>query len=203
MYKIFSEKIVRKLIENEIIKKEEAKMYEYCFVLLISTLASIFSIGIIAILTNTLVSSSVILLSFLICRMCCGGYHASNHLSCYILTILNHIVCLVLLSYFSETRIPSFIGYLNIFSFVLLFLFSPVENKNNPLSAKEIIFHKFQCRIIAIVTIISSFIPIYYPKTQLVFASLSIGVFSATFSMLLSFIKDGLNTNFKGGVYNE
>lgn len=203
MYNFFSKKIVNKLVENNLIKSEEAELYEYCFILLISTLTSILSLLIIAVFTNTLFYSSIILLSFLVCRLCCGGYHANHHLTCYIITILNHISCLFLLLHFCKTYNPYLIGCINLISFLLLFLFSPIENKNNPLSDKQKTFHKIQCRLIAIINIIISFIPIYIPNSQLGICSFSIGVFSASFSMIISLIKELLEIKFRGGVFNE
>lgn len=188
MYDFLSKKIVNKLVTNNFINPEEATTYKYCFVLLISTIVSISSIFLISIISGNLFHSCLILISFLICRMCCGGYHAKHHFTCYLITISNHIACLLLFSCFCKYFKYDFLHYFNAFSFILLFLFSPIENKNNPLSINQKKAHKFQCKIIATIILLVSFMPICNTNYQLIVYSFSIGIFSASFSVFLSLL---------------
>ena len=199
MYKYISKKIVNMLISRNYISNESSELYEYCFVLVLSTVTSVLSIILIAVLTKTVLPSVIILISFLACRMCCGGYHARNHLLCYITTLLNHLCCLGLYILFLRHNNILFLLGINSFSLCSLFFFAPAENSNNPMSDNQRKHHVIQCRVIAVLTVILSLFEIYFLSLQNPLFCASIGIFSASLSMIVSLI---INKT-EGGEKNE
>lgn len=199
MYKYISKKIVNMLISRNYISNESSELYEYCFVLVLSTVTSVLSIILIAVLTKTVLPSVIILISFLACRMCCGGYHARNHLLCYITTLLNHLCCLGLYILFLRHNNILIILGINSFSLCSLFFFAPAENSNNPMSDNQRKHHVIQCRVIAVLTVILSLFEIYFLSLQNPLFCASIGIFSASLSMIVSLI---INKT-EGGEKNE
>lgn len=187
------------LISRNYISNESSELYEYCFVLVLSTVTSVLSIILIAVLTKTVLPSVIILISFLACRMCCGGYHARNHLLCYITTLLNHLCCLGLYILFLRYNNILIILGINSFSLCSLFFFAPAENSNNPMSDNQRKHHVIQCRVIAVLTVILSLFEIYFLSLQNPLFCASIGIFSASLSMIVSLI---INKT-EGGEKNE
>lgn len=187
------------LISRNYISNESSELYEYCFVLVLSTVTSVLSIILIAVLTKTVLPSVIILISFLACRMCCGGYHARNHLLCYITTLLNHLCCLGLYILFLRHNNILIILGINSFSLCSLFFFAPAENSNNPMSDNQRKHHVIQCRVIAVLTVILSLFEIYFLSLQNPLFCASIGIFSASLSMIVSLI---INKT-EGGEKNE
>ena len=187
------------LIFRNYISNESSELYEYCFVLVLSTVTSVLSIILIAVLTKTVLPSVIILISFLACRMCCGGYHARNHLLCYITTLLNHLCCLGLYILFLRHNNILIILGINSFSLCSLFFFAPTENSNNPMSDNQRKHHVIQCRVIAVLTVILSLFEIYFLSLQNPLFCASIGIFSASLSMIVSLI---INKT-EGGEKNE
>lgn len=187
------------LISRNYISNESSELYEYCFVLVLSTVTSVLSIILIAVLTKTVLPSVIILISFLACRMCCGGYHARNHLLCYITTLLNHLCCLGLYILFLRHNNILFLLGINSFSLCSLFFFAPAENSNNPMSDNQRKHHVIQCRVIAVLTFILSLFEIYFLSLQNPLFCASIGIFSASLSMIVSLI---INKT-EGGEKNE
>lgn len=187
------------LISRNYISNESSELYEYCFVLVLSTVTSVLSIILIAVLTKTVLPSVIILISFLACRMCCGGYHARNHLLCYITTLLNHLCCLGLYILFLRHNNILIILGINSFSLCSLFFFAPTENSNNPMSDNQRKHHVIQCRVIAVLTVILSLFEIYFLSLQNPLFCTSIGIFSASLSMIVSLI---INKT-EGGEKNE
>ena len=187
------------LISRNYISNESSELYEYCFVLVLSTVTSVLSIILIAVLTKTVLPSVIILISFLACRMCCGGYHARNHLLCYITTLLNHLCCLGLYILFLRHNNILFLLGINSFSLCSLFFFAPSENSNNPMSDNQRKHHVIQCRVIAVLTVILSLFEIYFLSLQNPLFCASIGIFSASLSMIVSLI---INKT-EGGEKNE
>ena len=74
-------------------------------------------------------------------RIFCGGYHCSSYISCGIVYGITVIISCVVLITFPIT----YNVYFHMLLTLILFLITPVENKNNPLSDSDTI----QYRIIA------------------------------------------------------
>ena len=200
MYKFVSKKIVKVLIQEKKVDNKDRDMYEYCFELLVSTIVSILSILILSLIFGEFLSSVIFLGSFILTRLCCGGYHAKSHLTCFFTTMANYFFFLIALLTLSKINIY-FINISNVFSLVLLTLFSPAENEYNPLSPTEKKKHKRNSAFIAIIiSIICLLVSFTFQNMFKFVCSASIGLLSAALSMILgrieSWIKLSQTNNF-------
>lgn len=134
--------IVDLLIHNEIIKKEQASVYQYGFEIFISSIIT----GIITIACGLILSCLPVALLyfgiFVILRMICGGYHARTYWQCNLIFAIVTIITLltfrfVTLEQFSKLHICS-IG----FSILVTAFYAPVENENKPLSPEQKKFYR-------------------------------------------------------------
>jgi len=134
--------IVDLLIHNEIIKKEQASVYQYVFEIFISSIIT----GIITIACGLILSCLPVALLyfgiFVILRMICGGYHARTYWQCNLIFAIVTIITLltfrfVTLEQFSKLHICS-IG----FSILVTAFYAPVENENKPLSPEQKKFYR-------------------------------------------------------------
>lgn len=195
MYKLISKRIVVKLFQANKIKSEDLELYEYSFELLISTIVSLLTIFLLSLLVGEFISSFIFIFSFIFLRLCCGGYHAKSHLTCFLTTITNYFLFLIALMLFSKINV-NIIHILNIFSFILLTIFSPSENEYNPLSSSEKKKHKRNSALVsATICVICFIVNIFSPNLIKYIYSASIGLLSATISMILGRIEYRIKSN--------
>ncbi len=189
MYKFASKRIVKQLIQEKKINNEDVDLYEYCFELLISTIISLSAILILSLILGEFVSSVIFLGSFILVRLFCGGYHAKSHLSCFFTTMINYFFFLIALMTLNKIN-NNIINISNIFSLALLILLAPAENEYNPLSSNEKRKHKRNSAFVAtIICTISFLVNFYCPNIFRFVCSASIGLLSATLSMILGRIE--------------
>lgn len=150
-----NEIIVRKLshifLKNNIVSIENKEYFEYGLYLIVSSLTTFFSIMLLSIFFNKILVSLLFSFTFFITRSICGGYHCKTSLKCFITS-----VCVYLL-FISGTFLPQNsvvkINYIiMITGALIIFIFAPVVNINNPVSDSR----KKNCKIISsIICIIS------------------------------------------------
>ena len=81
--------------QKNLITTEETPVYSYCFEVVLSMIVSWGSILMIAMLTNTLWVTACYIGSFCLLRSVVGGYHASTHLRCYLLSVGAYLLFLL------------------------------------------------------------------------------------------------------------
>ena len=87
-----AERLSSLLVTKSYIKAEEHHIYSYCFEVIFSGLAFWGSMFIFALLTNTLLPTALYLASFLLFRHTAGGYHASSHLRCFMMSTICYVI---------------------------------------------------------------------------------------------------------------
>lgn len=195
VYKFISRKVIEDLIQEKKLYSEDRELYEYCFELLISTIVSLLSILIMSLIFGEFLSSVIFLGTFILIRLCCGGYHAKSHLTCFFTTITNYFFFLSALMVLNFLSI-NVICISNIVSLILLILFSPAENKHNPLSHIEKKKHKRNSILVAtVICIICFLVNFTCPSIFKLVCSASVGLLSATLSMILGCIEYWIKTS--------
>lgn len=186
MYHFISKKIVSRFIAFDVIKQSDKDIYEYGFELLLATTVSILSITTISIIVHRFVMSLLFMVGFIVARLCCGGYHANHHLSCYIITIANYSFFLVATLFLQDQHIGYLLIIFTVLSSIIIFLFAPIEHKNNPLSENEKKRHKKRSRIAVSVFTMISFISIIMNIYFILSFSFITGVFSVSISVIIA-----------------
>lgn len=153
--------LVKLLEKNHSIPQEEQPIYIYGFELLISTVLSMTSIFLISILINKIIYDVSFLLFFFLLRLFCGGYHAKTYLKCFITTNTIFVLTIILTNLFLLFRFDWIMPIIVTISTVIVFLFSPIKNKNHPYSEKTYIKNK-RCSQFISLSFIFIFIYIFY-----------------------------------------
>lgn len=125
------------LIDNSIIKAEDAEIYEYGLELLIAEVFETFAVLIISIIIGKVLATLLFLVAFCALRMYAGGYHASSHFKCFLTLLFVYSIFLLMIYLFNNVVV----GYLTIvFTSVsegLVILMAPVDSEYKPLSDEE------------------------------------------------------------------
>lgn len=177
----WTDTIVDLLINENIISEQEKDVYMYCVQ---TFLFQSITYGIILLLANCLDVMALTIayyIGFLPIRYVAGGYHASSHSRCLLLTlgvyILSIIMCLLVTH---TTPYPVLVSNL-IISSVLIIWAASVDHKNRPFSPREKERFRRRSYIITIVIIVLSLVILTVSvKTSVV---MSLGVLSAACSL--------------------
>lgn len=107
------------------------------FELIITTLVGIGAIFLIAILAGKPWTCIPFLLGFAPLRRYAGGYHATTHSRCHIISTIIFSICLFTSSRLDLSHIGIFI--ISVFNWIVVLIFAPVSARNKPLS-NELMF---------------------------------------------------------------
>ena len=129
--------LTNQLEKSIILSDDDKEIYIYGFEITLSTLISILSTIFISLLFNNIQYSAFFLLFFYSIRLFCGGYHAKSYLRCFLLTNLVFISTIVLTKPIILYDLEWIVLVLVLLSSVIIFHFSPVQNKNHPYSYKR------------------------------------------------------------------
>ena len=140
-----------------------------------------------------------LMLGFMTARLCCGGYHANHHLTCLMTTIINYIVFLVLTYFLGNSSLSIFTLAIAAASFILVFIFAPVEHEYNPLSPAEKKRHRIRSRLLVSIYLCLSVILILNGLFTDKIFSIGFGIFSVAVSLITAKIQCAL----KKRIYNK
>ena len=122
------------------IKAEDKELYQYALSITISALIHIFTLVVLGIIFGLLVESIVFYLCFIAIRKFAGGYHAKTAGGCYLFSVLLSVLLLITLK-LSVLNISYIIAVtvftVSFISLVCIWVMSPLDAENNPLSEKE------------------------------------------------------------------
>lgn len=132
-----SESITKKMIRKYNLKEIDEDIYSYGMFMFLSFSFFLLLTVIIGFFLNCLIESLVFYFSFQLLRKYCGGYHADTSVKCEIITT---IVCLLSVLSIKAVNLwkmvnPFFI--IAIFFSVIIFILTPVDTYENPLSNQE------------------------------------------------------------------
>ena len=95
---LISNKLVNKLIEYNLIKSEDKEIYTYGIKQMLFLSLNILTILILGIVSNKAFEIILFMITYIPIRIYAGGYHAKNHIRCYIFSILMLIVIIYILN---------------------------------------------------------------------------------------------------------
>ncbi len=124
------------LVEKKIIKPENREFYFYGLQLAISKLFFFLVILAISLFTKTFLVSMAFVLMYSAIRQFSGGHHCRSEVSCFFVSILLYLV-MILFYDIDMYGGKIFLCITTVISLLLIFILSPVEHKNKPLSTDE------------------------------------------------------------------
>ncbi len=146
MFKNLADDTAVMLITHNIVAEEKREAYTYGFELLFESLFFFGITFIIALLTKTLIFSTLFIFSYKMLRQYTGGFHCKTAEMCLAVSIIIYLV--ILLLYMMNVDLIEFSLAIGVFiSTIIIFIFSPRESKNRPLESRE----KKKYRVMSIV----------------------------------------------------
>ncbi|MDD3338267.1 MAG: accessory gene regulator B family protein [Lachnospiraceae bacterium] len=130
------EKVVKLLVRNGEIVQEEIEIYQYGLELLTKKLLHVFVILFIGFIGDEFFEVLVFLMAYASIREYAGGYHAKTEIGCYCCTGVVTLSTLFFLQKFQTLRI-GWIWLMLVACGIVIWLFSPQEALNKPLSVRE------------------------------------------------------------------
>ena len=154
MLQRISKSMAHFFVAQNVAKSEYEEVYAYGAEILLSTIINGCIAVTIAILTKTIIPSSVFLAVFIVMRRTAGGYHAGTHIGCIAILIIVHIAFVIIIKNISaDTSVVYSIGSI-ILSPLSVYIFAPVEHPNKPL--KELERNILRKKAVVYVTIITA-----------------------------------------------
>ncbi len=173
-----SSKIISLLCENNILEREKQELYTYALEIILQSILHFSTAIIIGCIFGMALESFLMFLSFSLVRQFAGGLHAKTPLRCYFTSIAAITSMLFLIWIFTkwENNIAYYIT-LSV-SVLTIWIASPIESSNKPLSYKEKkVFKGVSIALSSIITVLA--VMIYE------FVAVNVGV-SLSFGLVLT-----------------
>ncbi len=136
MFRKISENIAGMLVANDIVTDDNREAYIYGLELLIPQILFYIGLLVISLFTKTLLLSFLFVVTYKVLRQYTGGFHCKSAEVCLIVSVLIYLM-LLLLFYSHSVIVDMVLTATSIISSVILFRFSPIEDKNKPLDDIE------------------------------------------------------------------
>lgn len=153
MIETLAKKITTTFIKNNIIKSEDGEIYNYCFETTIVKGISYLILIVFSIVFKEPLSSLVFLLSFLVFRKTCGGYHAKKYLVCGLMSFLSYLFLILIVKRIDIIFSVSY--FLLIIGLIIILALSPIQDDNKPFTDKQYKRFKIISKTLAAIFIIA------------------------------------------------
>lgn len=146
MFKKCASKITDRLLENRIINEAEYEIYCFGFKTGFVILSNVVIVLLIGFILGMPIESLLFLLAFISLRSCAGGIHTSNNTRCMVLSAIA-VFLLLLTAYMIQGFVTVLtILLLAISSAIVIYVLSPVQDKNKPLDDTEVKLYRRRTR---------------------------------------------------------
>ena len=182
--------IAHKLYSSNFIKNEEQEIYAYCIEIILSTIVDLLTVFILSCCFHRILPSLIFLVGFFAARALCGGHHANHHIICYFTFITNYGLFL-LFDYFIHILKNTFVYNIIILflSCIIIFIFSPIDHPNNPMTAEQLQRSRKRNQIIIVAfAFLFTGLLMLWPNAFCI-SQFLFGIFSAACSLLVAAIK--------------
>lgn len=136
-----SNRIVRAMIDRQVIKENEHELYEYGLQIIISSLSSSVSAMAVGFVFQRPLAMFVFLICFALMRMYSGGYHAQSYLICYFELLALSVIIMITIKGVENLPVDLIKIFLTLFTIVstlIIYTLAPIDHENAPLSEQEI-----------------------------------------------------------------
>lgn len=177
------EKLINRMTSYLCVEEREDTQEVIYYGLEILVLKIIFWISavIIGLLMGVFFENIIYMGLFTILRSYSGGYHARCRVKCFVQSMLSIILSMCILKISDMYNVADlFIVVFTIFSFVIIFILSPIDTENKQLDYNEIVCFRRKARIILF--------------TEIILATITyiIGLNSISSSIMLAIITSGM-----------
>lgn len=141
-------RLTNSLVNNGVISESDFELYSFGFEMGFAIVANILTTLVIGLCFRMPLESLVFLAAFIPLRSYIGGFHAANHLRCYILSNIAVIAVLASAHFVTSIYNDAFIITTGLVCLVIIFFLAPVQDANRPLEDIEFYVFRRRARII-------------------------------------------------------
>lgn len=180
--------LTEKLLSNGTISDEDKDLYIYGLFMLISHLIFFIIACIFGLILGCIFESIIFYIAFQFIRRYAGGYHASTETRCEIFSTLSILACIIIIKLSNTYDFQTVLLIITILSSVCIFVFSPLDTPEKPLSEKE--FKYFRKISWIILLVISSVIIVsYFFKFNILYTPCCVGLILESILLIAGKIK--------------
>lgn len=151
-----SAKIADKLLQNGTIVDEDYELYVYGLFMLISHLMYLILVCVFGTIFRCFIESVIFYIAFQFIRKYAGGYHAPTETRCEVISTLSILGCIGIIKMSETYNIQEPISLLALISAICIFIFSPLDTPEKPLSEKEYrYFRKISLVILSVISLLA------------------------------------------------
>lgn len=132
-----AERLSSILVAKSYIKAEEHHIYSYCFEVIFSSIAFWGSMFLFALFTGTFLPTALYLISFLLFRHIAGGYHASTHLRCFMMSVVCYAIFFLAITFIPNHFYQNLSFLFIAVSYAAFLAFAPLDHENNPFTPEQ------------------------------------------------------------------
>lgn len=144
------------LVRSGVVKEEDAAICVYGINQILASALNVSSALIIGLIFGLFFEITVFMAAYIPLRSFAGGYHAKTPLRCYVFSVIMLIIVSIGMKYFS---VAEWVYYVVLaLSAIVVFVLSPVEDRNKPLDEIEHKIYKKRAVIIAAAEILVGFV---------------------------------------------
>lgn len=152
MFSSIAEKITMHLEANNAFKSEDRAIYRYGIQQGLSIMLNLSTTLLLGIVTGMIWESIIFSAAYMLLRRYAGGFHAKTPARCYIYSSAMVLFALLGIKYVFDSILISICMF--IVGSLIIFLFSPIEDKNKPLDAAEQLVYQKRTRFYLIVEVV-------------------------------------------------
>lgn len=187
LYKALANRIVRLIFKNNSIDDDQFSNYVFGFEVIISSLFPFLIMLIISLCFGIVRQHLIFTAVFLILRTFCGGHHADTYLKCFVITMLNYFIFLILTLFFDLNLLRYIVFPLIALFLISVFCFAPISTTVN---VADRYTYGIVCRILSVTASLLAIITMTTGRSVCSFSVLY-GCVSVAVSLLIAKIKIG------------
>lgn len=186
--------LANKLLISSSLSKEERELYEYGLFILMSKLIFFVLACFFGLLFGCLIESAIFYLLFMTIRQFAGGYHASTELRCEIMSTALFFICSAIINLLEIYGFENAIAIATIVAALCIFLISPVDTPEKPLSDNEYNYYRKISWLILLIILAIGLVS-YIFKLKLFFIPACLSLILESFLLIIGKMKSDLQTN--------
>lgn len=164
------DKIVNLLIKYGVVNRDDTDVYKYCVESLIEKIVFFSIILSVGCLLKKILVTILFLIYFSFLRTYAGGFHMKTSLQCFCMSIISYFFCIEMIYLINKMDVKMQFGFTIAVS-LLICIFAPVENVNNPLSENNRKVNKIRTIVVVLIGFIVAFVmQIYSVESAIVLA---------------------------------
>lgn len=185
LFRRMSIRLTSEMISAGAIEEEDREVYQYTLEVFAAMIVSILSSVILFTVFGRLKEGLLFLVVFFPLRTYSGGYHASSHLKCYLLSMAIMLLVVFCLRIIPNSAYFATSAPLVLLSSVTIILLAPVEDRNRPLDEEEkVVYRRKSLKVLAVV--ILAFLLLLILRMGLVCLIISMALAVTAISMIIA-----------------